>query len=211
MFTILPASALGFFAALQSPEHRAGCGADRDCKLPGSLDPDGEPAVGHPGGCHSLSDRAVDGDRVDRQALAMLTVLVRYQVPAARAAASSVFAEPSALLESISWRRYSPNRESLDSSPRPSARLQRRLLAGARAFWPDASFGAWPQLLPGAAIVGTVLLAGGLSPIRFLRARYLRDQEPGVVPLGFPTFQLAISLTLFMGSALLPGKARSSR
>ena len=82
------------------------------------------------------------------------------------------------------------------------------LLAVARTLATGVAFGVRPLLLSGATIVFTTLLVAGLSPLRFLRARYMRDQEQGVVPLGFPAFQLAISLMLVMGSALLIGKAR---
>ena len=141
--------------------------------------------------------------------LAILTVLLRYQVQAARRGSEvgvrrAVGASRLDILAGLLVESGVTSALTVSFGAAAAAII----LAVARALVPEVSFGTRPLLLTGATIVVTTLLVAGLSPLRFLRARYMRDQEQGMVPLGFPAFQLAISLTLVMGSALLLGKAR---
>ena len=142
-------------------------------------------------------------------ALAMLTVVLRCQVQAARRGSElgvrrAVGASRLDILAGL----LAESGVAAALAVSLGAAAAAAILAVARALAPGVSFGVRPLLLTGATIVFTTVLVAGLSPLRFLRARYMRDQEQGVVPLGFPAFQLAISLMLVMGSALLIGKAR---
>lgn len=73
--------------------------------------------------------------------------------------------------------------------------------------WPGAVAGA--SLVPWAAaiVLGVTVSLGALMPLRFAGTRHMRDQADGQVPLGIPTFQLALSLTILMGSAVLLRRA----
>ena len=78
------------------------------------------------------------------------------------------------------------------------------LLRFAGSQWPG-TVTTWPRYTTGVLLVPAIVLIASLSPLRFLRARYLHTYEPGVVPLSLPRFQLAVSLAIVMGSALLIG------
>lgn len=74
---------------------------------------------------------------------------------------------------------------------------------------------AWPGMVPGATLlpwaavltVGAVLAFGVLAPFRYSTARFMRGGADGQVLLGVPTFQLAVSLTILMGSTALLRRA----
>ena len=213
-FTILlAAAALGLFAALQSLRTTEPVLAPigTASSLVHWTQEASPPSVTQAAAIHSLIELLM-AIAWTAMVLGMLTVLVRYQVLAARRGSElgvrrAVGASRVDILAAL----LAESGVTGLLAAALGAASAAMLLIAARAFWPEASFGAWPPLLPGAAIVGAVLLVGGLSPLRFLRARYLTNQEQGTVPLGFPTFQLAISLTLVMGSALLLAKGREQK
>jgi hypothetical protein len=70
------------------------------------------------------------------------------------------------------------------------------------------SVAAWPGMLPAATLlswaatlsVGVVVAYGALAPLRYSGSRHMRSQADGQVLLAVPTFQLAMSLTILMGS-----------
>jgi len=142
-------------------------------------------------------------------ALAMVTVLIRFQVLAVRRGGDlgirrAVGASRADILGSLVM-------ESAVTAllAAVAGRIALALiLAVAGTFWPGAPIHFHPTFTTGAVIVIGVLLAGALSPLRFLRDRHMHGQADGTVPLGLPTFQLAVSLALVMGSALLLGNAR---
>ena len=141
--------------------------------------------------------------------LAVLTIVLRYQVQAARRGGEigvrrAVGASRLDILAGL----LAESSVTSVLTVSLGAAAAATMLAVAHALAPEMSFGVRPMLLTGTTLVVATLLVAGLSPLRFFRARYMRDQVQGVVPLGFPAFQLAISLTLVMGSALLLGKAR---
>lgn len=77
------------------------------------------------------------------------------------------------------------------------------------------SIAAWPGpapdigLLPLSAVlsVGAVIVAGVLAPLRYAGARHMRAPSDGQVMLAVPTFQLAMSLAILLGSAALLERA----
>jgi cell division protein FtsX len=81
------------------------------------------------------------------------------------------------------------------------------ILGTAATYWPG-TMGMSPRFTTGLLLVPAVVLLASLSPLRFLHPRHLRYHEPGVVPLALPRFQLAASLAIVMGSAMLLGRAR---
>lgn len=142
-------------------------------------------------------------------ALAMVTVLIRFQVKSIRRGSEvgirrAVGASRADILLALLLEGSVTATLAVAAGTAAGALL----LALARAFWPGASLSRMPLVAMAAVIALGVILLGALSPLRFLRARHMRDQEEGEVPLGLPTFQLAISLAIVMGSALLLGKAR---
>jgi len=77
------------------------------------------------------------------------------------------------------------------------------------------SIAAWPGMVPAATLlpwaaalsVGVVVAYGALAPLRYSGARHMRSQADGQVLLAVPTVQLAMSLTILMGSAALLRRA----
>ncbi len=78
---------------------------------------------------------------------------------------------------------------------------------------------AWPGEVTGTSLVpwsaaiamAVAIFVGALTPLRFAGTRHMKDGADGQVLLGIPAFQLAMSLALLMGSAMLLGRGRETR
>ena len=74
----------------------------------------------------------------------------------------------------------------------------------------------WPGIVTGASLIpwaATVVLfvtlsVGAITPLRFAVTRSIKDDADGQVRLGVPMFQLALSLAMLMGSAVLLQRGR---
>jgi len=75
--------------------------------------------------------------------------------------------------------------------------------------WPGVVAGA--SLIPWAATVAlfVTLSVGAITPLRFAVTRSIKDDADGQVRLGIPMFQLALSLAMLMGSAVLLQRGRA--
>ncbi|HKP30934.1 MAG TPA: FtsX-like permease family protein [Gemmatimonadales bacterium] len=140
--------------------------------------------------------------------LAMVTMLIRYRIEAARRGAElgirrAVGASRRDILSAL----VAEGSVAALAATAAGAAIGVLLLGMAARYWPG-TVTTWPRLVTGAFLVPATLLVASLSPRRFLHARHLRYYEPGIVPLALPRFQLAASLAIVMGSALLLGRER---
>ena len=142
--------------------------------------------------------------------LAMLTMLIRYRIEAARRGAEigirrAVGASRSDILAAL----LTEGSVTALAAVAGGVAIGALLLGIAAGYWPG-TVTTLPRFLPGLILVPGIFLVASLSPLRFLHARHMRYYEPGVVPLALPRFQLAASLAIVMGSALLLGRAREN-
>ena len=143
-------------------------------------------------------------------ALAMVTLVIRYRIEAARRGAEiairrAVGASRNDILAAL----LTEGTVTALAAIASGAAIGTLLLGTAADHWPGRVTSS-PRFSTGLWLLPATFLVASLSPIRFLRARHMRDFEPGIVPLALPRFQLAASLAIVMGSALLLGRAREA-
>ena len=142
--------------------------------------------------------------------LAIVTMLIRYRIEAARRGAEigirrAVGASRRDILSAL----VAEGSVTALTTIAAGAVIGVLLLEIAAKYWPG-TMTAWPRFLTGLLLVPATFLVASLSPLRFFHARHMRYYEPGLVPLALPRFQLAASLAIVMGSALLLGRARQA-
>ena len=135
--------------------------------------------------------------------LAMVTLLVRYRIEAARRGGEigvrrAVGASRSDILVALLAEGSVTAMLALGAG----AALGVLLLSLAGGYWPGTMPGR-PSLTTTLLLLPAIVLLASLSPLRFLRPGRLQSYEAGVVPLSLPRFQLAASLAIVMGSGIL--------
>lgn len=140
--------------------------------------------------------------------LAMVTTLIRYRIEAARRGSEiGIRRAVGASRKDIITALLAEGSVTAALALAAGASLAVLLLELAAGYWPGTGTTS-PRLATGLFLVPAIILVASLSPLRFLRARHMRYYEAGVVPLALPRLQLAASLAIVMGSALLLGAAR---
>ena len=135
--------------------------------------------------------------------LAMVTLLVRYRIEAARRGGEigirrAVGASRTDIIAAL----LAEGSITAMLALAAGAALAVLLLSIAGGYWPG-TIPARPSLTTTLLLLPAIVLVASLSPLRFLRLRHMRYVDAGVVPLSLPRFQLAASLAIVMGSGIL--------